>query len=46
MESVDLPDDYEDPFQEIPEIKTIAVNQGFIPESVFFWRRWQKPAPV
>lgn len=24
----------------VPRAKSIAVNQGFIPESWFFWRRW------
>ena len=46
MEPTD-PDDTgeQDPFQDLPEIKTIAVNQGFIPEALLFWRRnKRKPA--
>ena len=43
MEQTDRADDHQDPLQGLPEIKTIAANQGFIPESLLFWRRWRKP---
>lgn len=42
MEQTAAPDPRQDPLQGLPEIKTIAVNQGFIPESLLFWRRWRK----
>ena len=35
-----------DPFQDLPKIRTIAVNQGFMPEALLFWRRRKKPAPA
>ena len=44
MEQTDGAEDRQDPLQGLPEIKTIAANQGFIPESLVFWRRWRKPA--
>ena len=44
MEQTDTADDRQDPLQGLPEIKTIAANQGFIPESLLFWRRRRKPA--
>lgn len=26
----------------VPRAESITVNQGFIPESWFFWRRWTR----
>ena len=34
----------QDPFGDLPEIETIAVNQGFIPEGLLFWRRKKRTA--
>ncbi|MCY4423512.1 MAG: hypothetical protein OXC06_10620 [Acidimicrobiaceae bacterium] len=34
----------DDPFQDVPEIKSVTASQGFIPDAWFFWRRRKKPA--
>ncbi len=44
MEPENARDDHQDPPQDGLKIKTIAVNQGFIPESLVFWRKWRKSA--
>ncbi len=31
---------------ELPLVfESMVVNQGFLPESLLFWRRWRKPEP-
>ena len=35
--------EHQDSLHDIPEIETITVNQGIIPEALLFWRR-RKPA--
>ena len=35
---------HQDPLDDLPELDTITgVSQGFIPEGLFFWRRWTHP---
>ena len=47
MEPIDTDDtEHQDPLHDIPEIETITVNQGIIPEALLFWRRRPKPAPA
>ena len=37
----------QDPLEDLPELDTITgVSQGFIPEGLFFWRRWRHPEPA
>ena len=39
-------DPQQDPLNNLPELDTITgVSQGFIPESLFFWRRRRHPKP-
>lgn len=34
----------QDLLQDLPELDTITgVSQGFLPEGLFFWRRWRHP---
>lgn len=45
MEPTDPNPEDQDPFQGVPKIESETVNQGIIPESLIFWRRWhRKPA--
>ena len=40
-------DTRQDPLEDLPELDTITgVSQGFIPEGLFFWRRWRHPKPA
>ena len=37
-------DHHRDLLQDLPELDTITgVSQGFLPEGLFFWRRWRHP---
>lgn len=36
----------DDPFKDVPEIKSITASQGFIPDAWFFWRRRRNPKPA
>ena len=40
MDPTDSPDtEPQDSLHDVPEIETITVNQGIIPEALLFWRK-------
>ena len=36
----------QDLLNDIPELDSTTGSQGFIPESLFFWRRWRHSEPA
>ncbi len=39
-DDADIELDCDELLGDVPRIRSITENQGFIPESWFFWRRW------